>query len=160
VGDPTIRKQVYELVPEDFAVAHVWEFALDEEDVAGQDEATVRPRRELESADPDEGMFAVEAEFVSADGTRFTGYATPQREDNMGWIQPTIVTAGGQVNFWLGAFPPESLEMAYGTVGKTPSELFPLRYRSVVPTEGVPLEGELHGFMSQSLDSDEIVTRT
>jgi hypothetical protein len=38
-----VRKQVYDLTLADFDVAPVWEFASDEEGVAGQDEATVRP---------------------------------------------------------------------------------------------------------------------
>ena len=55
MGEPRIRKQVYELRPEDFVTASIWEFALDEEGAPGQDEATVRPRADLERADPDEG---------------------------------------------------------------------------------------------------------
>jgi hypothetical protein len=38
-----VRKPVYDLTLADFDAARVWEFALDEEGVAGQDEATVRP---------------------------------------------------------------------------------------------------------------------
>ena len=75
--------------------------------------------------------------------------------------QPTIVTANGQVAFWLGAFPPESLDDSYAALGKTAGELFPIRYRCVVPTVGAPLAGELHGFMHlESLDSQNIVTLT
>jgi hypothetical protein len=37
------RKQVYDLTLADFDAAPVWEFALDEEAVPGQDETTVRP---------------------------------------------------------------------------------------------------------------------
>jgi hypothetical protein len=40
-----VRKPVYDLTLADFDAAPVWEFALDEEGVAGQDEATVRPTR-------------------------------------------------------------------------------------------------------------------
>jgi hypothetical protein len=161
VADLTIRKQVYELLPADFAIASIWEFALDEEDVPGQDEATVRPRPDLERADPSEGLLVAEAEFVSADGTRFSGYVTPQHEPDISLIQPTIITAKSQVVFWLGAFPPESLEDSYAALGKTASELFPTRYRCTVQTVGAPLQGELHGFMHlESLDSENIVTLT
>ena len=53
------------------------------------------------------------------------------------------------MNFWYGLFPPErgALERDYATPQKRPEELFPLRYRAVVPTRGVKLEGELAGFM-------------
>ena len=168
MGDSAIRKQVFDLKPEDLASAPIWEFALDEEGVSGQDEATVRPRPELKHADPGEGLFVVRAEFVSADGTHFEGYVSPQPvsaqpELRPGWIQPTIVTNAGQVGFWLGAFPPEAgdVETAYATVGKSRTETFPLHYRSVVSHGGIPLEGELDGFMHlESIGSDSIVTLT
>ena len=163
MADSAVRKQVYELRPEDFATASIWEFALDEEGVPGQDEATVKPRPELARADPDEGLFVILAEFVSVDDTRFDGYVTPQHEANIGWIQPTIVTAQGQVGFWLGGFPPQpgALDEAYATLGKTASELFPIRYRPVVGHGGVPLDGEIQGFMHlESLGSENIVTLT
>jgi hypothetical protein len=58
----------------------------------------------------------VHAEFVATGGTRFDGYVTPQKEARIGWVQPTIVTATGQVGFWLGGFPPRPgrLDQAYG----------------------------------------------
>jgi hypothetical protein len=158
-----VRKQVHDLRPEDFTTASIWEFALDEEGEPGQDEETVKPRPNLERADPDEGMFVVHAEFVAADGTRFVGYVTPQKEARIGWVQPTIVTATGQVGFWLGGFPPRPgrLDQAYGILGKTATDLFPMHYRAVVAHGGVALEGELHGFMHlESLDSEKIVTLT
>jgi hypothetical protein len=159
--DSRIRKQVYELRPEDFVTASIWEFALDEEGAPGQDEATVRPRADLERADPDEGLFVIQAEFVAGDGTRFDGYVSPQHEARIGWIQPTLLTSSGQVGFWLGALPPKPgrLDEAYATVRKTQGELFPISYRAVVGHGGVPLEGELQGFMHlQSLGSENIVT--
>jgi len=156
-----IRKQVYELRPDDLATASIWEFALDEEGLPGQDEATVKPRADLERADPGDGLFVVRAEFVSADGTRFDGYVSPQHEAELGWIQPTVVTMTGQVGFWLGAFPPRPghLDEAYAIVGKTAGELFPIRYRAVVEHGGVPLEGELDGFMHlESVRSENVIT--
>lgn len=73
------------------------------------------------------------------------------------------MTSSGQVGFWLGAFPPQpgGLDEAYATVGKTQGELFPISYRAVVDHGGVPLEGELHGFIHlESLGSENIVTVT
>ncbi len=161
--NPAIRKQVYDLTPDDLAGTPIWEFALDEEGLAGQDEATVKPRPDLERADVDEGLLVIRAEFASADGPLFDGYVSPQHEAQLGWIQPTIVTRNGQVGFWLGGFPPRpgQLDQAYALLGKTASELFPVRYRALVPHGGVPLEGQLPGFMHlESLDSDNIVVVT
>lgn len=158
-----IRKQVYELGPEDLDAAPIWEFALDEEGDPDQDEATVKPRPDLDRADPRQGMLIVRAEFITADGTRFDGYVTPQHEAASFSTHPTIVTAGGQVGFWLGGFPPSPgrLEHAYAMLGKTASELFPIRYRALVPYEGVPLEGVLDGFMhKESPGGEDVVTLT
>jgi hypothetical protein len=163
MGVSPVRKQVYELQPEDFATASIWEFALDEEGVPGQDEATVKPRADLERADPDDGLFVIRAAFVSADSTPFDGYVSPQQEARIAWIQPTVVTPAGQVGFWLGAFPPQPgrLDEAYATLGKTASELFPIRYRAAVEHGGVRLEGAIHGFMHlESVGSENIVTLT
>jgi hypothetical protein len=140
-----IRKQVTALTPDDLERFPIWEFTLDEEGEEGQDETTVRPRPDLERADPGEGMFVVRAEFVTADGTRFDGFASPHEEDHVGYTQPTIVTGAGQVNFWFGLFPPGPgvVEAAYRTLGKSPAELFPVRYRALVDHGGGDLVGEL-----------------
>ena len=121
----------------------------------------MKPRADLERADPDDGLFVNQAELASADGTRYDGYVSPQHEARIDWIQPTVVTPSGQVGFWLGAFRPrpDRLGEAYATVGKTASELFPIRYRAVVAHGGVPLEGELHGFLHlESGGSENVVT--
>ncbi len=94
------------------------------------------------------------------DATRFSPFACPnfRRE-----------SAASRAYLRPGAFPPTVKGGAHRCRPTDPpdrarvsevGELFPLRYRSVVPTEGVLPEGELHGFMFQSLGSDEIVTRT
>jgi hypothetical protein len=159
----SIRKQVTDLRSDDLAQFPVWEFALDEEGVEGQDEETVRPRPDLDRADPAEGMFVVQAEFVAADGTRFEGYVSPDEDAEVSFTQPTIVTAEGQVRFWFGGVPPrrDELEAAYRTLGKTAAELFPLRYRGLAEHGGGALEGEIPAFMHyESMGNDTIVNVT
>jgi hypothetical protein len=58
-----IRKQVTDLRPDDLAPYPIWEFALEEEGEEGQDEETVKPRPDLDRADPAEGIFIVGTEF-------------------------------------------------------------------------------------------------
>jgi hypothetical protein len=88
-----IRKQVGDLQPDDLARFPIWEFALDEEGEEGQDDETVKPA---------ERLFVVRTKFISADGTRFEGYASPHEEAQLFYTQPTIVTEYGQVRFWFG----------------------------------------------------------
>jgi len=144
-----VRKQVYDLAPTDLEDCAIWEFALDEEGEEGQDEATVRPRPDLDVADPGRGYFVVRAEFAAHDGTRFDGYATACEDDALASVQPTIVTDRGQVRFWLGAFGPRpaELETAYELLAKTAEALFPLRYRAVVPVRGGRVEGVIPAFL-------------
>lgn len=147
--EPRIRKQVYELVPADLERFPIWELATDEEGEEGQDEATVRPRPDLEIADPSEGILVVRAELVAADGTRFDGYLSPHSEPHVGYLQPTIVTDEGQVGFWSGMRVParDELDGRYRVLGKSAGELFPLGYAALVPCEGAETEGTLDGFL-------------
>jgi hypothetical protein len=156
---PTIRKQIYELVPADLEQFPIWEQAIDEEGEEGQDEATMKPRPDLDVGDPDEGLLVIRAELVAADGTRFDGYVAPSHEPEIGYLQPTAVTDRGQVNFWLGGFGPREgqLERAYELLGKTAEQLFPVRYRALVPYKGARLEGELPAFLRMRSVSDATI---
>lgn len=147
-----IRKQVYELAPQDLERFAVWEFALDEEDEEGQDEATVRPYEPNGRLDPSDGMFIVRARLQLADGTRMLGYLTPANhaEVDLGTVQPSIVTQDGQVSFWCGVITPEPAQLAacYARLGKfSPGEVFPIRFQADVDIVGGPIEGEVPGFM-------------
>jgi hypothetical protein len=158
-----IRKQVTDLLPDDLARYPIWEFALDEEGEEGQDEETVKPRPDLDRADPADGLFIVRTEFVVADGTRFDGYASPHEDAYLGYTQPTIVTADGQVRFWFGGVPPRpgKLEASYRILGKSAPEVFPVRYRALVEHDGAPLEGEIGAFMHlESMGSKTVVKVT
>lgn len=145
-----IRKQVYDLGPQDFEEHPVWEFALDEECEEGQDEATVRPFTTDGPLDVDAGMFVVRARFTMADGTVAEGYLTPpvQGMEGIETYQPTIVTSDGQVPLWCGIFPPDEqfLRQSYSFLGKASDEVFPVRYASVVHLSVGTVEGTIAGF--------------
>jgi hypothetical protein len=156
-----IRKQVYELGCTDLTRCAVWEFALDEETEAGQDEATVRPWEGTEPLDPADGMFVIRAAFVLADGTEHMGYLTPpaRGDASIGTIQPIIVTDKGQVVFWRGVMAPasEAIRSAYGQLGRTAEEVFPCRYVSAVTLKSGPVAGSVNGFMHYRSFSDRTV---
>jgi hypothetical protein len=159
----TIRKQVYDLTAQDFDRCAVWEFALDEEDEAGQDEATVRPWHGVEPLNPADGMFVVRATIELADGTRLAGYLTPpvQGDASVASLQPTALTAGGQVAFWYGVMAPTAKRMAdtYAVLGRSSIEVFPVRFGSDVGIAGGPVTGVIHGFLHyESLKDKTIVS--
>jgi hypothetical protein len=146
-----IRKQVYELMVEDFDQHPVWEYALDEECEEGQDEATVRPKSVTGPLDPAEGMVVVKARFTLADGTSMAGYVNPPGPDSsgLGTIQPQIITRQGQVSFWWGIFKPtgEDLVQNYSRLGRTADKAFPMHFTSEVEIVGGPVIGILNGFL-------------
>jgi len=151
VSSARIRKSVTDLALADFERFGVWEFALDEEGEEGQDETTVRPFEIRGALDPSEGMFVIRASFTLADGTAMRGYLTPpvQGDDSLGTLQPIIVTPAGQVLFWCGVIAPsaEVVAASYRRLGKTsPSQVFPITFRSEVPLVVGPISGKLLGF--------------
>lgn len=146
-----IRKQVYELIPDDLDTFPVWEFALDEEGEDNQDEATVRPSIGSEPIDPAEGMKIVKATFRLADGSTALGYITPPEDESndLGTIQPVIVSDNGQVAFWCGVIIPsaEQLAESYNILSKQPLEIFPLAFESDVALVGGSVSGIVPGFL-------------
>jgi len=147
-----IRKQIDQLTAQDFNIASVWEFALDEEGEDGQDEATVRPYDVDGRLDPSRGMYVVRARFALADGTILQGYATPpiQDDDGLGTIQPVILTPKGQVQFWFGVIDPGTsfISELYSRLGKSSStQVFPIRFQSAVQLARGAVRGEIPGFI-------------
>jgi hypothetical protein len=154
-----IRKQVYELTPEDLDTYPAWQFALDEEGAPDQDEATVRPMDV--PVDPDQGMCVAKAEFTLNDGTVLSGFFSPtipdmpklfeyEGDDGSSDMQPSIVTQDGHVAFWYGMLKPtpEVIAESYRILGrKSPEQVFPIKYQSVVEITTGDVTGELQGFM-------------
>jgi hypothetical protein len=124
------RKQVYDLTLADFNAVPVWEFASDEEDVPGQDEATVRPYI-VTPIDPGHGGLIVHAIFTLADGTHLRVYLSPQPTSlrKPVYIQPVIISEAGQINFWSGIRRPTPSKMmeALEKLDKHTAQVFPLK---------------------------------
>jgi hypothetical protein len=159
-----VRRQVYELTPNDLVEHPIWEFALDEESEDGQDEATVRPWPGVPPLDPSDGMFVVQASLVLADGTRHRGYLTPpvQGESSIGTVQPIIVTDEGLFSFWHGAGIPveDTIRRVYAVLGRRAEQVFPIRYSSEVELVGGPIVGSVSGFMHFRSLTDRTVVAT
>lgn len=156
------RKQVYDLTLADLDSVPVWEFALDEEGVAGQDEATVRPYEVAFPADvTGHGGLVVRAAFTLADGTNLRGYFSPQPVSlrRPGWVQPVVICDTGQVNFWHGIRRPTQNQMMdkLAKLGKQAAEVFPLRYRSDPVLVGGPISGIIPGFGFKENNADMFI---
>jgi hypothetical protein len=149
-----IRKQVYELSLSDIMEFPVWEFAVDEEGEEGQDEATVKPLEFTAPLDPSDGMFVVQAEFLLANGAKCKGYLSPAPQNELGYIQPVIITEKGQISFWSGIMQPSQDVIAanYHSLGKLSEQIFPLTFKSNIDILGGSIEGVINGFSFYSAD--------
>ena len=146
-----VKRQVYKLTLHDLRTFPVWEFRLDEEGEADQDESTVRPYTAPSPLDPTDRRFIVRAVFTLADGSRMQGYFTPpgRGDASLGTTQPIIVTDCGQVRFWCGTVAPSSKRLAdsYGLLGKDAQHVFPMQFESEVELASGPVRGSVPGFL-------------
>lgn len=158
-----IRKQLYELTLCDLAKWPAWQFALDEEGIEGQDEATVRPIEEDPPYDPERGMMVVAATFRLADGSGADGYFYPQpggtREP--GLVSPVIIAGEAQVGFWYGLQEPDRVEIAraYRILGRPAGRVFPIECEPTVELTTGPARLTIPGFQRIG-PHDSIVTFT
>jgi hypothetical protein len=144
------RKQVYDLTAEDLRQCPIWEYALDEEGMSGQDEATVRPLEGLPAAIEDRSQVVLATTFTLADGTAHYGMINcPRRSNwNISDLLPIILVPGGMFSFWLGVRRPrpEAVVAEYERIGRTAKQVFPAQLESLVAVDGERIRATLEGF--------------
>lgn len=163
--ESALRRQVYLLTAQELTDHTIWEFCLDEEDIPGQDEATVKPSEDSEVPGYSPGAYIIAADVVFADGTSALGYLYSGEPDDWGCIQPNVVTQAGQVNFWLGAL--QFIENVHKTIasqlqalGKTPEQIFPAVFESRAKVHDAFQRVVVTGFMAAEGDgSAKILSR-
>jgi hypothetical protein len=161
--DQRTRKQVYLLSAQDLTDQLIWEFCPDEEDVEGQDEATVRPSTNEEVPGYSPGVYIFAANVRFADGTTGIGYLYSGKPDDFGMIQPNVVTDAGQVNFWLGWLQfrnnlEQHLSQAYELIGKDCNSIFPISFESKALVNGASQKIIVESFMG--MDKGQLVRRS
>lgn len=153
-----VLKQFQDLRLSDFDTHPIWVnchvMDYDEEWYEDTDEETFRPWLENPPVDPDETIFLVSATFVLKDGTSLNGFATPQSgsvaENELGNIQPHILTEDGPIGFWNGITPltePEK-RIIYDTLKKTSDQLFPIHFTFEPGLTVGKQSGTINGFLS------------
>jgi len=148
-----MKKQSYELNPDDFRRYPVWVSADESE---ATDELTVHPADEGVNVDVDAQTVIVGADFVDAHGKTYCGYIYWFRPLLVGYLQPVMFVGDDFLNFWNGMAAPSAqyLETIRSLLG--PSS-FPLRFRSWAVSGLDALEGELAGIYFLDEDSKERV---
>jgi hypothetical protein len=162
VTNPGVRKQVYELLSQDFIDHPIWEFCSDEEGAEGQDEATVRPTEKTELSEGLAGAFVVAADVAFADESIGVGYLYACDENDIACLQPNLFAGQSQVNLYLGwlRFVPDAPNRVaenYKKIGKDKEGVFPLSFRSRVNVMGAPLRVVLEGFEAMDVDMNGVI---
>jgi hypothetical protein len=126
------RKPITDLTPADLDAFPIWEYALDEEGVEGQDETWVRPLN-MPVVPRNQYSLSVATEFRAVCGRIYPGFCI-------------VTTAGQEVEIGAGVIlhgtdylPVDDREELCERTGLTEAELFPITYRLRVPIEGEQL---------------------
>jgi hypothetical protein len=149
-GHRRIRKQCYELTAEDFERFPCWEFALDEEGRAGQDEATVRPIKLRGSVNAMGGPLLVLGVFSFPNGRIRLGQLTIGSGFDIKDTQPALFLGDRLLGFYLGALRPSKAESKaeIRELRAICDDSFPIYYSTALRDKrGQPLaSGVLKGF--------------
>ena len=155
-----IRRQFNELTTQDLTRYPVWQYALDEEDIDGQDETTLKPYTGAWPPAADCGPLIVSAAFWFADGSEHIGCVTlpPEGERTIDAVQPVILTLHGPVFLWSGVLVPssDSLALWYALLGRPAESVFPCRFESTVSGRD-QIAGVALGFMHYQSFSDQTI---
>jgi len=153
-------KQFRDLTPDDFARNGVWiacnSADYDESWYDETDEETFRPWTGALPASPQEGMLLVRAELRTADGRTFSGFLTPQHENqplNLGIIQPQLfLPSGTRTDFWDGMFrrSPGVRNVIYKELGEDPGAIFPIQFAASPGLATGRISGTIPGFIWNS----------
>src|SRR5215472_3700315 len=126
-----VKRLVY-LTVEDLEASPVWRY----EGGSGP-HATVAPTKRVSLSQSDDEIFLAATEFQLTDSSRHFGFCFPADDSGIDYLQPVIIRPAGHVNFWFdGPAEPGHLSRQWKSLGKEPSEIFPVAYRCLVPVDG------------------------
>jgi hypothetical protein len=130
-------KRLWDLTEEDLRCNPIWRYE-------GESDAVALVVPTLGFAEPDHQAYIARTRFVLADGSEWWGYCSPTDDSGLDYMQPVIVTQAGLVRFWHEGLVPES-ETAHACrlLGRTPEQVFPVRFECVVPFDGRLVAGLL-----------------
>ncbi|MDQ6894028.1 MAG: PilZ domain-containing protein [Acidobacteriota bacterium] len=132
-------KRLADLTVEDLTSVPVWRYE------GGSDaEALVVPVRRDSLSQNDDDVFLAATEFELVDSARHFGFCFPADDSSIDYLQPVIVTGGRHVGFWFDApVTPEVLADQWSLLGKAAENVFPVRFKCLVPVDGRTVSGEI-----------------
>ena len=160
-----LLKQFGDLRPSDFEQHPVWVSChvidYDEPWYDQTDEETFRAWTGHLPVDPSETMFLVRATLTATDGTRYSGFVTPQHAGgpaDLATMQPQLFSESGKlIGFWCGMFEPDARTKAqiYSELNTDAKRLFPIRFAADAKLANGQVAGEIPGFCY--LKKDKVV---
>ena len=152
-------KQFGTLTQADFERFPVWanvhSLDYDESWYDQTDEESFRPWSGKLPVDPSLGMFLVRSHISFADGMKLAGFITPAigsgevTENDLSLVQPHLFSEGGTlITFWGGmfGFSDEAKKATYDLLGRSASQIFPIRFRAENGVTKGKQAGEIRGF--------------
>lgn len=149
-----IRKQMYDLSLEDFQEHPVWEFCLDEENVDGQTEETVRPSDLRQLPANTFGSFLIATDVLFGNGTQTLGYLFSDERDVSSALPAAFINdkcvpfaIPGSRGFLTNERVNECKQRYYNDLAMERGSVFPVAFRSLIPVNGAPMNFVLDGFI-------------
>ena len=132
-------KRLAELTAEDFRETAVWLSRG-----SSDSDAMVSPTDLQEVGEDTEVVLLATTEFRLADGTVLTGFCSPSDPSGLDYVQPVICTHIGQIALWTESLPTKAAMAAtWKRLGKRLDQVFPLKYRCLVPVDTQEVSGEV-----------------
>ena len=129
--------RLQDLTNEDLRRCPVWSCEGEADDVA-----LVFPADGFD--DPDRRGYIARTRFTLIDGSEWWGYCSPTDDSGLDYIQPVLLTVNGPVRFWYDESPPEAEPArACRLLGRSATQVFPVRFECLVSFEGQFIAGEL-----------------
>jgi hypothetical protein len=124
-------KPFTELTASDFATCPTWRHC------GGADAAaSVEPQALSAVRGHDSTIWLGATDFEFADGTRSTGFCSPEDSSGLDYVQPVIFGPNGQVPLWRPGLGAAASSAIAQDLGKTVTQAFPLAWRCSVPVDG------------------------
>jgi hypothetical protein len=107
-------------------------------------------------ADVDQLGYIAATKCITADGTEFLGFCSPQDPSGMDYIRPVIVTAHGHVRLWCDSpVADHEIDAMLAPIAKKREQVFPLKCNCLVPFEGEVFSARISGFNMMAKQTDE-----
>jgi hypothetical protein len=126
-----------ELTIEDLRRTPVWK------SLGGSDaEALVEPANRTTLSESERYTFLAVTEFVLGNGQHHLGFCSPTDDSGLDYVQPVIVTTQGQIRLWFDEPPSRAVLAEQLSRWAVPaSQIFPIKYRCLVPVDGRTVSG-------------------